>query len=115
MVTEGKENMKFSDLDSRAAQQQLAQMVMSWKGVCDVDYNQFGRGVITMALFAKGDFVSDYHGLVIKSQNLTCEDYVDDDPINQKLEYIIEIRQTGRHLIDAKLESCPIHKDGKGV
>ena len=40
------------------------------------------RGVITTAPFAKGDIVLDYHGLVINSQNLRCDDYVDDDPIN---------------------------------
>ena len=115
VVPEGNGNLKFSNLESRATQNQLAQLVMnqSWRGVCDVEYNEFGRGVITTAPFAKGDFVLDYHGLAINSQYLTCEDYVDDDPINQKLEYIVEVLQNGRHLIDASSESCPIHKDGR--
>ena len=115
IVPEGNGNLKFANLDSRAAQQQLAQMFMnqSWKGVCDVEFKEFGRGVITTAPIDKGDIVLDYHGLVTNSQNFTCKDYVDGEPINQKLEYIVEVRQNGRHLLDASSESCPIHKDGR--
>ena len=87
-------------------------MNQSWKLVCDVVYNQFGQGVITTASFAKADVVLDYHGLVINSHILTCEEYVDDNPINQKLENIVEVRQNGRHLIDASSESCPAHNAG---
>ena len=70
VVPEGNGNLKSANLYSRAAQQQQAQMVVnqSWKGVCDVPYNQLGQVVITTAPLAKGDSVLDYHGAVINSQ-----------------------------------------------
>lgn len=79
----------------------------SWPGLCDVDMGpQIGRAVIATSTFSQGDVVVDYHGDVIF--NTSLNQYLHENPVRRP-EYILEVRNSPRRLIDASFENCPNH------
>ena len=61
-----------------------------------------------MKYFKRNDVVADYHGQEIHTQQ-SVEDYVSENPEQRKKEYIFEILQNGRMLLDASIEPCLDH------
>ena len=76
----------------------------SWTGVCDVFYPGYGRGVMATTVFHRNDIILDYHGIIV--EKVTFHDYVQADPLRRKHEFIVEVQQNGKRLIDASDERC---------
>ncbi len=63
-----------------------------------------GRGVIATAPFLKNEVVFDYHGIEVEGH--TVDSYCQTNPDLVKPEYIIEVKQDRRRLIDASEDPC---------
>lgn len=79
-----------------------------WPGVCDVTLPTFGRAVIATQKFSAGDVLLDYHGRIVEHYR-SVEEYCQEDPDVRSPNYIVEIRQSKRRLIDATQDPCFCH------
>lgn len=103
-------NLEINQMSSFAFQITLKQKCQDqdWAGICDAVFPGMGRGVMSLKHFKRNDVVADYHGQEVQTQQ-SVEDYVSENPELRKNEYIFEILQNGRMLLDASIEPCLDH------
>lgn len=77
----------------------------NWPGICDVNFDRMGRGVVSTQKIEKDSIVVDYCGKVIKG--VTADEYVAANKDYVKEEYLFQL--SAKHLIDASFEPCPNH------
>ena len=77
----------------------------SWVGICDVTFEKFGRGLISIQRIKKDDVVVDYHGKVIEC--VPYEQYSLHPGVLP--EYCMEIPGPPKRIIDASSEVCGDH------
>lgn len=80
-------------------------LTQQWVGICDVKFERYGRGVITLQRIQKDDIICDYHGDIIKDCNFTDFLETTDD-----ISYCLEV-PTGpyKRIINAHKEICEAH------
>lgn len=78
-----------------------------WVGVCDVVFQGYGRGLISLQKIQKDDIIVDYHGKTIKNKNF--DDYI---KLSGNSEYCLEIKDSQKRIIDATSAECPVAAHG---
>ena len=75
--------------------------IQEWVGICDVEYEKYGRGVMSLQVIQKDDIICDYHGKVVEQE---LDEYLGntDNP-----EYCLVLPAPEERIIDAASEVCP--------
>ena len=83
----------------------------NWVGICDANFKDFGRGVVSLQEIQKDDIILDFHGEIVTG--LTFEQLINTRP-DIRQEYCLEISKSNpRRIIDAGSEICAAHSHNR--
>ena len=100
-------NMEFED-QSLLIERERTQ---SWLGVTQAVFANFGRGLVATRRFVKSEVVIDYHGQVFTKKTMEEVSAIE----GVKGENCLEVKGSGRRIINVSAEACPVHPENRCV